>query len=414
MKDNTHSATGPALGYYYQAIFALVCLFDSKDDNAFVSIETFDDVYHEDGTQKTLHQLKHSIQLDTKISIKSEQLWSTLKVWCDFIIVNDSKDGLFTLSTVATIDLDSPLNIFKDADSERDSLETLLLQEAQSVIGKRKEVERTNSSNIVNGTKEKKLPFENKYKGCEAFISLDSEKRRYLLKNTRINTSSFTLSEAKDEVIKRIKVFTLSKNYAVLSESIIAWWDREAVRSLTRERNECIFYSELQEFISRKNAELYNDGFTDDIDDMELPPVKICHPIHLKQLKIINATDTQEKRSLITEMKARIQREIWMRNNLPAASKLRKYDELIVEEWSFVFNEVKDVSSGMTEEQKKEEGRKILDWSHKEAHQQIKNISQHYTNPNLIRGSYHILSKDMRVGWHCDYDSLIKMGKEDE
>ena len=34
---SSHSAVGPALGYYYQAVFALISLFDSQNDNAFVS-----------------------------------------------------------------------------------------------------------------------------------------------------------------------------------------------------------------------------------------------------------------------------------------------------------------------------------------------------------------------------------------
>ena len=55
--DSKHSAVAPALGYYYQAYYALVILFDSQDDDAFVSIESWDDVYFEDGDQKVLHHL---------------------------------------------------------------------------------------------------------------------------------------------------------------------------------------------------------------------------------------------------------------------------------------------------------------------------------------------------------------------
>jgi hypothetical protein len=411
MTNISHSAIGPALGYYYQAIFALICLFDSKNDNAYVSIETFDDVYHDDGSQKTLHQLKHSINTDSKISIKSDELWKTLKVWCDYIKTNDPNYGIFTLSTVATIDSKSPLNVLANTTGNRDFLESSLIQEAQRVIDERKAVAQENLIRISNKQKEAKLPYESKYKGCEAFISLDETKRNSLLKNTRINTESFSIKDAQNEVIQKIRTGSQSKNYITLAESIIAWWDREAVRSLTRERNECIFFSELQEFISKKNSEIYNDGFTNDIDDLELPPPDISHPIHIKQLEIIDATTTQTRRSFNTELKARIQRGIWMKNNLPAASKLKNYDNLLIERWSYEFDEIKDV---ITEDQKKEKGRSLLNWSDKEAHNQVKSISPHYNNPDLIRGSYQMLSKDKRVGWHCDFDSLIKLDNENE
>lgn len=406
MSKISHSAKGPALGYYYQAVFALICLFDSKNSSAFISIETFDDVYHEDGTQKTLHQLKHSINPDTKISLKSDELWKTLKVWCDFIKVNDPNDGIFTLSTVATIDSLSILNVLTNITEDRTDLEKELLQEAKRIIGERELIRKQNIASLKAGQKEKALPYENRYKGCEAFLNIGEVKRRQLIKNIRLNTDSFSISEAQDEVIKRVKIGTQLKNCVALSERIIAWWDREAVRSLTKERDECIFFSELQEFIAMKSAELYNDGFTDDIDDIELPPPDTFHSIHLKQLEIIDATVAQKRRSFNTEVKARIQREIWIKDNLPAAAKLKKYDENLIDEWSYKFEEMKEQSTDILED-KKFEGRKLLDWSHENAHQQIKSISQKYSNPDLTRGSYQMLSKDMRVGWHCDFDSLI-------
>ncbi|MDH3349299.1 MAG: hypothetical protein OEM02_14515 [Desulfobulbaceae bacterium] len=50
-----HSAVGPALGYYYQAYYALITLFNSKDDDAFVSIESWDDVYFEEEDKKWVY-----------------------------------------------------------------------------------------------------------------------------------------------------------------------------------------------------------------------------------------------------------------------------------------------------------------------------------------------------------------------
>lgn len=399
----SHSAVGPALGYYYQAIFALISLFDSNNDNAFVSIETLDDVYHEDGVKKTLNQLKHKTTNST-ISIKTDDLWKTLKVWCDFIKNNDVANGGFTLSTVATIDPSDLLNILKSKDIDRTDLEVGLLAEANRVVKERKDVENENLLLVSKGQKEKKLPYESKYKGCEAFLSITDIERKTLLRNTLIFTSVFSISDAQNEVIKRIRKNTKKDIQAALAESIISWWDREAVKSLTKERTECIYLSELQEYISKKNAELYNDGFTDDIDDIELPPPDLLHSVHVKQLEIIEATITQKRRSFNTEVKARIQRDIWMKNNFSSISKLSKYDQILIEEWSYKFGEI---DNSISENNKKSEGRILLDWSHNEAPKQVKSISQNYNNPDLVRGSYQLLSKDKRIGWHCDYISLI-------
>lgn len=61
---------------------------------------------------------------------------------------------------------------------------------------------------------------------------------------------------------------------------------------------------------------------------------------------------------------------------------------------------------------KKAKGRELLDWSHNEANAQVKAISQYYNNPDFVRGSYQMLSKDKRVGWHCDYNLLLQENDE--
>lgn len=48
-----------------------------------------------------------------------------------------------------------------------------------------------------------------------------------------------------------------------------------------------------------------------------------------------------------------------------------------------------------------------MDWTHNEAHQQVGKISKSYDNPDLIRGSYQMLSSGKKVGWHCDFQTLL-------
>jgi hypothetical protein len=413
MTETSHGAIGPALGYYYQAIYALILLFDSKQSDAFVSIESLDDVVLIDGKKKELYQLKHSINKDTILTIKSEQLWKTLKVWCDFLLTNDSNNGIFTLSTVASIKSDSPLNVLNDFEQSRVDLEVELLEEAKRVCSERDEVKEANKVKLALGQEGKELPYAIKYKGCEAFLNLSERSRKGLLKNMRLSSSSFSIEEAMEQVIGRIKKNTKKEHHTSLAKSILAWWDREALESLTRERKECIYLDELQEFISKKNAELYNDGFTDDLLDLELPPINSEHPIQKLQLSLIEASKSQIARSYDTEIKARIQRQKWMNDNLPAASKLLRYDQLLIKEWSYKFDETVERKWDFTTEQLKEKGRLLLDWSHENAHLQVSSISRYYNNPDLIRGSYQILSRTKDVGWHCEFNSLINLETDD-
>ena len=414
MTEINHGAVGPALGYYYQAIYALIQLFNSVNNDAFVSIESFDDVFHNDGDKKELIQLKHTMVEGTKISIKSEQLWKTIKVWCDFIRTNDPRDGIFTLSTVATIDKTNPLTSLMNKNSDRDLLILKLTDEANRVIRERELTKKENIRRLANGKHEKILPYESRYKGCKAFLELDNKTRTIFISRIQLVTDSFKIDSAKDEVISQIKKTIQQENLEAVAEDIIAWWDREAVRSLTRERKECIYFSELQEFISKRNAELYNDGFSNDLDELDIPPFTNPNPIQQKQLEIIAASNSQKRRSYDTEIRARIQRNIWMKRNISAISKLSKYDEELVREWSYIFEENKEESRKLNEVQKQEKGRELLNWSHNEAPNQIRPISKNYSNPDLIRGSYQMLSTKKDVGWHCEYETLINQIKNED
>ena len=77
---NVHSAAGLALGYYYQVVCALRLLLLDYED-ATVSIESWGDVYLEKSDRRELHQLKHNLDTNKTIGIKSRGVWRTLTVF---------------------------------------------------------------------------------------------------------------------------------------------------------------------------------------------------------------------------------------------------------------------------------------------------------------------------------------------
>ncbi|TON16631.1 hypothetical protein CGH61_22535, partial [Vibrio parahaemolyticus] len=194
-----------------------------------------------------------------------------------------------------------------------------------------------------------------------------------------------------------------------LAKIILSWWDREVIESLTGERARAIYAEELKQFIAEKAAILIDDGLTDDSDIInDIFPDLNLTPIHEKQLDLINATDSQKKRSALTEMKARNQRKKWIERRLSLATKITQYDSRLISEWKDLFEEVTDDIE--QEDQKIEVGKKLLKWSHFEAHKEVPPIRHDWTNPDLVRGSYQILSAKKSVGWHPDYMERITDG----
>ncbi len=85
-QQSAHSAEAAALGFYYQAFFALLTLMAQETDNAAVRIEQLDDVDLKVDGHNLLYQLKHSISYaPPPITLKSKALWHTVKVWIDIL-----------------------------------------------------------------------------------------------------------------------------------------------------------------------------------------------------------------------------------------------------------------------------------------------------------------------------------------
>ncbi|MDR3008654.1 MAG: hypothetical protein LBV59_12010 [Sphingobacterium sp.] len=391
-------ASPSALGYYYQGMVALLQLFDSQNDDCSVSLETWDDVTLEEGGIFKLLQLKHSINPSTKVTIKSTEIWKTLRIWSTIMKKGAIEKVLFFLMTVASIDENGPLNELNfEEGRSRGNLIKELSKEAQRVVDARKEA-------LIKDSK--KLPYEEKYKGCEAFLSLNEKQKKELIHSITLLSDSAPINDTENEIIFYLKT-TPPEMQNILTGEIIGWWQKRIIDSLVSDTKRTIHKLELQEFIANKIMELNRDGFTDDSEFLPIPSTLSTHYIQEQQLEIINASRTLRKRSYDTEVLARLQREKWISDSISAAAKLEKYDTLLIKEWSYKFGEIEDVKDQLDEEKLKEEGRKLLKWTFEDAPQQMKPLSVGYNNPDLVRGSFQMLSKNLVIGWHCNYLSLI-------
>ncbi|MFJ5333056.1 hypothetical protein [Pectobacterium versatile] len=86
------SAEKKSIGFSYQDYVALKHALELKPDES-LGIEVFDDLHLESiHGQKTLIQVKHSINLSNNITNKDIDLWKTLYNWSEAIKIIDDKD----------------------------------------------------------------------------------------------------------------------------------------------------------------------------------------------------------------------------------------------------------------------------------------------------------------------------------
>src|SRR5688500_5431440 len=78
----THTAAGPAGGYFYQLQRALLRLAEMSNDDDSVGIETLDDVSGVTGSRlKFREQTKHTLDEHSKIGDREQGFWKTLAIW---------------------------------------------------------------------------------------------------------------------------------------------------------------------------------------------------------------------------------------------------------------------------------------------------------------------------------------------
>ncbi|WP_146205474.1 MULTISPECIES: ABC-three component system protein [unclassified Azospirillum] len=403
---NQHSATGSALGYYYQAIYALILLLESERDDVSVSIETLDDVYLESGAEKVLHQLKHSIDRNARISVASDEVWKTIKVWLDQLRQIELLDATLVLASVASFADDSPLNaLLADGSGagkgfSRDALTSALRFEAERVTKERNEQRQ-------KGKKDGELSYQKKGPGCEAFAALPPEQQSTLISRVVCQPRSFQIQDACGKVARLLPNIPerASKQAA---EELIEWWDRQVVLSLTRERARAIGKLEVQEKTLNIIRGIASGKLAVSFFSKMPPPTHTTDNIIQRQIELVGGDQELIDEACCQEWRARNQRDQWIGNDFSISDDLVTFDIKLQEEWRMRWNRMRKSSSSGTDSEKAAAGMRILDWALIDAPNEVPPFERKCTEPSLVRGSYQMLAKDLSVGWHCHYRVKIK------
>lgn len=401
MTNVKFAGTEAALGYYYQSLYALVHLLNSKEDTEEVLIEDLDDVVVKNIETNTfsLKQLKHKKK--SPITIGSKDLWSTLRIWCEYTLLKDIRNINFHLITCSEMSNINILNVLRIENSDRSELTELLDNEAQRVCDERSK------------TTEKKKPHSDRHHGCEAYLKLNESQKKMLLDRIMIIPEEFHINETEAQVGGSNSLQVCPPNFRKhLTKRLIEWWDYQVLLQMRKERHE-IKKVELQHKVMEVIQEIELDQLSNTYGERE--PLDWANELTdniAKQLEIIKIGDTQKKHAAINYWQARKQREEWLEDDFPLANeKVKKFDKNLFNEWEFVFGNITENRVFSSEAEYIECGKEMFNWSFQKAHETIPEISKGWQDKYLVRGSYQILSDALIVGWHPSYKTKLSMKK---
>ena len=385
-----HQASEQMLGYLYQVRYALALLLENDNSDCQISIEKFDDVaFSKDDIPIQLIQLKHHIQHQGNLADASTDMWRTIKVWLDAISETpDILDGTnFLIITTATAPIDSAAFLLKK-DSNRNP---------DTAYEKLKTV----CFSSVNQAHQRYY---------DAFREAGEDTVKQLIRQIYIIDRASNIIDVEKDILKHIRYSCIPKHQKMIYERLEGWWFKKAIDALCCDTPVFVNQNQVRSFIVSVSQEYADDNLPIDIldiDDLQESNFSANEKIFHEQLKLICLGNHRMQLALRDYYRAFRQRASWVRNDLLYVNELGQYEQRLIDEWEHAFAAMEETLSetnNATEEEKAKEGRQLFS----DIEKRDIRIRPKCQEAFIMRGSYHILANQLKIGWHVDFFDRLK------
>ena len=385
-----HQASEQMLGYLYQVRYALALLLENDNSDCQISIEKFDDVaFSKDDIPIQLIQLKHHIQHQGNLADASTDMWRTIKVWIDAISETpDILDGTnFLIITTATAPIDSAAFLLKK-DSNRNP--DTAYQKLKTVC-----------FSSVNQAHQRYY---------DAFREAGEDTVKQLIRQIYIIDCASNIIDVEKDILKHIRYSCIPKHQKMIYERLEGWWFKKAIDALCCDTPVFVNQNQVRSFIVSVSQEYADDNLPIDIldiDDLHEINFSANEKIFHEQLKLICLGNHRMQLALRDYYRAFRQRASWVRNDLLYVNELGQYEQRLIDEWEHAFAAMEETLSetnNATEEEKAKEGRQLFS----DIEKRDIRIRPKCQEAFIMRGSYHILANQLKIGWHVDFFDRLK------
>ncbi len=380
-------------------MYALLTLLRTDTDNAAVCVEQLDDIELKVDNQTLLYQLKHSMKPNPNpITLSSRSLWRTFSVWIDALPSITLSETTLHLVVVGKIAQDSPLAALAVRNADRSDLKTALVAEATRVMTARDQAEKAG---------ERPLPFGDRIDSCKAFYALSDTDKINLLRRMLIMQESPRIDEVEGQVAAHLTILPAAQR-GPIARRLLEWWDLQIVYSLCEKRTRVISRSELQSKISEIVGDIEQDRVIPDFETVNPPESYQPDGMLTRQIQLVDGLRTDLAKAIREEWRAREQRSKWINEKPSMASVIARYDHILEEHWADRHRRMVEECAHAGSAEKCASGLKILRWTHDEAPKGVQPITDGWNAPYYVRGSYQVLAINLKVGWHPEFETLLR------
>ncbi|MEH1796600.1 MULTISPECIES: ABC-three component system protein [unclassified Nostoc] len=376
------SAGSQALGYMFQARYALYLILTNKEELE-LAVESLDDItfFEEENNPTELLQLKHHTT-QASLTDSSTDLWKTLRVWSTQLQENKISlpDTLLTLVTTAEAPETSAAFLLRP------------IKARNAKLALQKLLEVANKSNNQALTK-----------SFEAFKALDHTQKQLLIDSIQIIDGSPDIIDITPKIKEKLVAVRREHRDGVY-ERLEGWWFAKVVKHLRDDSINFISGFEVRDKICEINDQFKPDALPIDFFDLEIPEqpdISQDNRRFVAQLNEIAVHNKRIEKAILDYYKAFEQRSRWAREELLFGGEIEKYEKRLIDEWERYMLALQDEMSDCDDNELdyKKFGRKVFNWMEQEADIRIR---PQVTEPYVMRGSYHILAdqKLPRIHWH--------------
>lgn len=382
------SANAQALGYFYQARYALCILLKSNPD-LHISIEKLDDIsFEKDGTPIELIQTKHHMNSVSSLTDSCSDLWKTIRVWSTAVQNGDvsTESVKFTLITTGVAPEGSIASKLYPSQEYRDIRSAVIL---------------------LNEVAENSKSQSNKA-AYEAYLRLSEMQREQLISCVYILDASPNIVDTKEDILRELRYATRPQFKEAIFQRLEGIWFNKVIQHLSTDSINTISQTEILDFINDLQEQFHQDNLPIDFLDYVAPTEESIaehQRVFVEQLKLVMVSQPRIQKAISDYYRAFEQRSRWIRDELLFVNELESYETRLVDEWERRFEAMKEDIEDDSETQIKKAGRALFNWMDQEANIHIR---PRCTEPYVMRGSYHLLSNRLKVGWHADFINRLE------
>lgn len=388
-KTSPFSAGPSVLGALYQVRVALLHALDRlrADGTVRIFVEALDDIeVHSPSQGPKVLQTKHHADAAEKLGDANPDLWKSLRIWSEAVLSGRaSSSATYCLITTATA-------------SEGSIAARLRSGSGRDVSTALRDLESTARSSQNKVTETARL----------AFMGLSPAQRSVVVHTFVVADGAPGIVRLDDELAGHLRFVVESRHLASFLHRLEGWWYRRVVGHLMEGSTSPIEGSEVEDQITDLREQFKRDNLPIDVLDWPIPidALGFSGRTFVRQLHLLGIGNARVVTAIRDYLRAYEQRARWVREELVYAPELERYERRLIEEWQLHFEAMKDsIGPQAAEEECVRQARELYKWAEQDAQIWIRPACR---EPFVMRGSYHKLSDETRVGWHPEFRDRLR------